>query len=165
MKRAIFINHADFQLQLLVWHHDWLTDWLTDRLLTKLRPKLKLCNDVTTVIGRRTGEKCLGRGERGRRRKRRRLHCQDFRRNSVVELHRVSVPHYENVRRHSLDNVYTNLEAVKPNSPPLPTHPCNHPTNGAIKIYIHSLRSYNWLIYSTNSRTFPPLRNLGFITV
>jgi len=55
----------------------WLTDWLTDRLLTKLRPKLKLCSDVTTVIGRRTGGSVWG-GAEGKKRKRSCLHCQIF---------------------------------------------------------------------------------------
>ena len=94
---------------------------------------------------------------RGRRRGKKEMPAlSDFHRNSVANLHRESVPHYENVGRQSLDNVYHNLEVVKPISPPLRTHSCNHPTNGAIKIYTHSLRSYNWLIYSTNSRNPPP---------
>ena len=102
-----------------------LTSWLTDRLLTKLRPKLKLCSDVTTVIGRRTGESVWG-GMEGRKKKEMPA-LSDCHRNSVVDLHRVSVPHYENVQRHSLDNVYHNVEVIKPISPLLRTHPCNHP--------------------------------------
>jgi len=46
-----------------------------------------------------------------------------FHRNSVVDLHRVSVPHYDDVRRHSLDSVFHNLGAVKPISLPLATTP------------------------------------------
>jgi hypothetical protein len=82
-----------------------LTSGLTDRLLAKLKPKLKLCRDVTTVIGRRIGGSIWGGGEgkKSGRRKRKKVMpaLSAFHRNSVVDLHRASVPHYENVRRQS----------------------------------------------------------------